>query len=208
MSRTPRSVTRAVSLGLVLALGISLTACAADRESSAEPAASGTTSMSASPSASPPPTAPSSEEDATSKAEAAVVAYYEMKDASLQAPANFKIEDYKKVAVSSALNDVQNLYNAAVLQGHQIGGTTLDSVEVLDVDLAFEPDKTPPEIPTVQFSVCYDITDLNIVDQDGKSIVPPGRQNRGVAEVGVSNFEYPEGPWLVGFVEYQEDKTC
>ena len=207
MSRIPRLATRALSVSAAFALGMSLTACTAEQTPSAD--STGSASASASPSASPSPTAPSPEEEAISKAETALHEYFRVSDVSMQDPENFRVEDYKKVAISSALIELQNGYNSQVAQDvRQIGGLVVDSVEDPKVDLTFKPKKTPPEIPNVIFTVCFDVSAVNVVDKDGKSIVPPGRPDRGMLRVGVANYEYPDGPWLVDFTEGLDDKSC
>lgn len=206
MLRQARRTPAVVRTTVVLAAALALSACQGGPDSSQAPTTSPSASASSASSASPSPTSKSPEDKAVKQAKQVVRDYYRVKDLSLQDPDAFVLEDYKTVAISSALVDLQNLYNAAKMQGHQIGRTTVDSFEVLDVDLTNKPKQS--EIPTVQLSVCYDVSKLNIVDKEGKSIVPPDRKDRGIARIGVSNFEYPEGPWLVGFVEYPENKTC
>ena len=209
MSRTPRFATRALSVGAALALGISLTACSAGAESSGEPAASETTSKTASPSASSSPTAPSPEEEAITAAEAAVREYLRVKEVSLQAPESFNIEDYDKVAITTALTDLRNGYNGNVSHGvHQVGGLKLEAIKDPKVSLTNKPKLSPPEIPNVIFTVCYGITELDMVDKDGNSIFPADHPDRVALRIGVANYEYPKGPWLVGFTEGAELKSC
>ncbi|MEU4360753.1 hypothetical protein [Promicromonospora sp. NPDC023987] len=189
----------------VVGLGLSLGACSGGTEPAAEPTASGTSS----PTMSPSPAELSPEDKAIEQAEPLVSAYFQMKDEALQDPAAFKHQWFGKVAIGTAENDLKRLHGAAGEQGlHQIGATEIASVEADKVDLAFKPEVTPPEIPYVDFNVCYDVTDLDTIDKAGESIIPADRNDRGVMRVGVANYEYPDGPWLVAYTEYQKDKSC
>jgi len=134
--------------------------------------------------------------------------YYQAADEAIQDPAKANVEVFKDVAISSALTDLQNLLAASRDQGlHQVGGTTLVSIENPRVDLTLNATKN--QIPTVQWDVCYDVSKLNVVDKDGKSVVLADRPPRAVVLIGVSNYQYPskEG-WRVSFTKVQEGKKC
>lgn len=203
MSRTTRIAARTVGAVAVVALGLTLGACSGGSAPAAAP------SESVSATASPSPTELSPEEEAIAQAEPAVEAYYKIKDASLQSPEAFKPKRFETAAITTARSELEDLHNSAKAQEvHQVGETRVVSIEDPQVDLTFKPKATPPEIPTVQFTVCYDISGYDTVDKSGTSIIPPGRQERVVTKISVYNYEYPEGPWLVGYVERQDDKTC
>ena len=207
MPRTTRIAPRTVGAVAVVALGLSLGACSGGSAPAVAPSASGSVPPSVSPS--PSPTKLSPEQEAISKAEPAVRKYFQVADASLQDPAAFNPEGYEKVAISSALLELQNLrYSTEAQELHQVGGTELDSIENPKVDLTFKPKQTPPRIPIVEFTVCYDVSGLDTVKKTGESIVTSARKDRGVARIGVTNYEYPDGPWLVAFVEYKKSQTC
>jgi hypothetical protein len=174
MPRTPRAAVRAVCLAAVVALGLSLGACSGGSEPAAAP------SDSVSPSASPSPTELSPKEKAIEQAVPLVSSYFQMKDEALHDPGAFKYQRFGKVAIGTAENDLKRLHGAAGEQGlHQIGTTKIVSVEVDEADLTFKPKVTPPEIPYVDFRVCYDVTGLDTVDKAGESIVPADRNDRG-----------------------------
>lgn len=203
MSRTTRIAARTVGAVAVVALGLSLGACSGGSAPAAEPSES----VSASPS--PSPTELSPEEEAIAQAEPLVSRYFQMKDEALQDPAAFRHQQFEKVAIGTAQNDLKRFHGAAGEQGlHQTGATEIVSIEVDEMDLTFKPKVTPPEIPYVDFNVCYDVTDLDTVDRAGDSIVPADRKDRGMIKVGVANYEYPDGPWLVAYTEYQEGESC
>ena len=205
MPRTTRIAARTLSAVAVVALGLSLGACSGG----AEPAAAPSESAPASPSASPSPTELSPEDEAVKLAEPAIRKYFQVRDTSLQDPAAFDPERYGEVAISSALLELENLHYSTEMQElHQVGGAELDSIEHPKVDLTFKPKQTPPRIPNVEFTVCYDVSGLDTVKKSGESIVTSARKDRGVARIGVTNYEYPDGPWLVAFVEYKKEQTC
>ncbi|PUB29032.1 hypothetical protein C8K30_103458 [Promicromonospora sp. AC04] len=202
MFRKPCPAALGTAVALMLTLGLS--ACQADESA---PAVSDSTAASSS--ASPSPSELSPEDEAIKQAKPLVQSFFQMKDESMQAPANFKYQWFGKVAIGSAENYLKKWHGESGEQGlHQVGATELVSVEVNEVDLTFKPKVTPPEIPFVEFTVCYDVADLDVVDKDGKSVVSADRKDRGVAQLGVANYEYPDGPWLVDIIEFPEGETC
>jgi hypothetical protein len=206
-SRSTRIAAHATSAVVVTALGLSLAACSGGSGTTAEPSTSESEASSSTPSSS--PTELSPEDKAIKRAEPLVHEYFRLEDEALQDPGKFKYQRFGEVAIGSAQNYLEQEHSAAGEQGlHQVGTTELVSVEATKVDLAFKPKMTPPRIPFVEFTVCYDVTNLDTLDKDGKSIIPTSRKDRGVVQVGVANYEYPNGPWRVDIVEYKENETC
>ncbi len=205
-----RSRTTVIAVALALGAIVLTTACTA----APSPSGSSSTSMpSKTPSSATTPTgrtSTSSQEEATVLAEQMVRTYFRTKDESLFDPTKFSEDDYKAVAISSELTNLRNLHGAAVSQKlKQIGYTNVVAASNPRVDLANKPKSNPPEIPTVQFDVCYDVSKVNIVDASGKSVVPAGRPGRGIMLVGVSNYSYPDtAQWRVSFTKVQEGKKC
>ena len=69
--------------------------------------------------------------------------------------------------------------------------------------------ETPPTVPQVVFAVCMDVSKFNIVDKDGKSIVPPSRKAHVPVNVSVLNYKYPDpAQWRVGLVTEVKDGSC
>lgn len=198
-----RSRTAIATSTLVTLAVIALAACQPSPSAPSQTPTSTSTSSHPSPSI----TSTSPEDVAISDAEKVVKNYFFVSDTALQAPDNFNPEDLKKVAITTALADAQNLFEATKKQGlHQTGATIIESMTNPRVDLKEDAATTPPTVPLVQLDVCYDVSKLNIVDGAGKSIVPAERKARGVARVGVA--KYPGNPWLVAFVDYEEDRSC
>jgi len=208
---TTRSRTPAIAAALALGAVVLTTACNA---ATPPPSGSSSTSMaSTTPTSATTPTSTtstSSQEEATTLAEQMVRTYFRTKDESLFDPTKFSKDHYKMVAISSELTNLRNLHGAAVSQKlKQIGYTQVVTASNPRVDLANKPKSNPPEIPTVQFDVCYDVSKVNIVDASGKSVVPADRPGRGIMLVGVSNYSYPDAAqWRVSFTKVQEGKKC
>ena len=202
MIRTTRTATISGAAALAVAAAIALTGCQSDPEVSPTPTPSPTVTT---PSPSPSPTDSKSPEDvATAAAEKAVRDYFAMTDASLQKPDTFNPDDLKKVASTTALADAQNSLAHMLSEGlHQTGSTNVTEIARTSVDL-----NPSDNIPVVEFRVCWDVSGLNVVDKDGKSVVPADRAPLGVQRVGVANYDYPNGPWTVDFTEWKEGETC
>ena len=172
--------------------------------------ATATPSVTPSPtSASPSPTL-SPEDVAVAAAEKKIPEYFAVSDQSLQDPENFNLEDFKAVAISSALIDLQNRFNVFTAQEFtQEGSANVESMTNPRVDLLLDLTKSPPDVPTVQLDVCVDVSKLNLVNAAGESQVPASRKQRQLWRVGVSIYEYPaRDQWRVSFTDTQGGKTC
>ena len=171
-----------------------------------------TTSATATTDASPTTTTPaeSPEDEAIGAAEKMIPLYFQVGDSSIAAPDKFDREELKKVAISTALDDMENLVSAFQLQQLKASGSTeVESMTNPRVDLKLDLKKSPPDVPTVQLDVCIDVSKLNVVDKNGKSAVPADRKPRQMWRVGVSNYEYPkEDTWRVAFTDTRGNKTC
>lgn len=208
MSRNNRTAAASVGAFVVAAAVVGgLVACQGNPSAGTEPTPS-TSQTTTPPSASPTPADP--EAEAVEAAESAVRDYYRVTGLSRQNPEEFNVEDLKKVAITSALADSQSLHTAYLTSGTRtIGDVEVEVVKVHDVDLTNRPKAKPqPVVPEVQFMVCLDAADVNTIDKDGKSLNKPGRQTRNLFRVGVVNYEYPEGPWLMAYTDPQEGKSC
>ena len=169
-----------------------------------------TTSTDASPTTTTPTPTKSPEDEAIEAAEKMIPLYFQVGDSSIAAPDKFDREELKKVAISTALDDMQNLMSA--FQNQQLkasGSTKVESMTNPRVDLKLDLKKSPPDVPTVQLDVCIDVSKLNVVDKDGKSAIPADRKPRQLWRVGVSNYEYPKADaWRVSYTDSRGDKTC
>ena len=61
----------------------------------------------------------------------------------------------------------------------------------------------------MEFRVCTDVSGFNIVDKDGKSVVPADRKPHVLVDVAVLNYKYPDpAEWRVGYVVPVKDASC
>lgn len=200
--------TRTLAAALVLAASLGACTTSSDpgptgSSTSAPGAPSTTTTTTATPTLSP-------EEVAIAAATALIPVYFATRDRSLQEGKKFDVEDFKKVAISSGLIEMQNRYNVFTAQKFtQIGSARIETIDNPRVDLALDLKKSPPDVPTVQLDVCIDVSKVNIVDETGKSQIPSTRIPRQQWRVGVSNYKYPApGQWRVSFTDTQGGKKC
>lgn len=207
--RTARFAARVGSAVAVVALGLSLAACSAEPDPGAQPVVSESASASAEPTPSPTKTKLTAEEKAVKQAEKVLREYVRMYDAVGQKPKTFDAQKFKEVAVGDGLADLQAVHRAMFIQElQQVGNTHIESVTVEKVDLTYKPKQTPPEIPSVLFIVCSDVSDTHVIDKDGNDVTSPDRKERVVERYWVANYKYPGGPWLVDSTELEGGETC
>ena len=118
-----------------------------------------TTSAPATTDATPTTTTPtptqSPEDEAIEAAEKMIPLYFEVGDRSIQDPNKFDREELKKVAISSAVDDMQNRVSAFQRQELKASGKTeVESMTNPRVDLKLDLKKSPPDVPSVQLDVC------------------------------------------------------
>lgn len=192
MSRTSRP---AVALGIIVAAALTsaaLSGCQAGNE----PSPSATTTAAPSPT----PTTTSPEDEAVAAAEEAVASYYSLGGAAMKDPNSFDVENFKTVAIGSALLDLQNSHNQYVALGlHETGDIKYEIVEEGAVNLETDP-------ATVELMICLDISGVTVSNKEGEAV--EGQQARRLMRLGVTDYEYPNGPWQLAFVEEQKDVTC
>lgn len=194
----------AIATGALLLVG----GCSGGTNSSDSTVATTSATSTSATTSSPTPTSPDPDAPEV-RAEAALREYFRVHDACMHDPTKSKPTCFDKVAVSSALEDLRNGLSASqAAHSRQIGDSKVVTVKQTKIDLTNKPKETPPSIPTVTFSVCYDVSDVNIVDYKGRSLVPADRRPRGVETIGVVNYEYPDpAGWRVGFTE-ATSKSC
>ena len=114
------------------------------------------------------------------------------------------------VAISASRNtSLQSLRAAQEVDSKVSGDVTIISIKTTKVDLTNKVNETPPTVPKVVFAVCMDVSKFNIVDKDGKSIVPPSRKAHVPVNVSVLNYKYPDpAQWRVGLVTEVKDGSC
>jgi len=117
----------------------------------------------------------------------------------------------KSVAISTELTTQQTLFKRERKQGlHQTGETKVVELEVQSVNLD-NSDPQAGKVPTVQIDVCFDVSGVDVLDADGKSVVTPDRPDTGWIRYSVANYEWdsdPDGAWRVASSQDIERTPC
>lgn len=194
-------VTVAAALLLVVTSGCS------DSPDKVEPGPAPTTTA---PSSSITTSPPSDSEVASEAASETVRAYYAVRD-ELRQDADASLGKLETVAISTELSAQQNLFRRERKEGlHQVGTTTIAELTVQAVSLD-NSDPKVGKVPTVQVDVCYDVSDVDVLDDSGKSVVSPDRADTGWIRYTVANYEWDSDPtdaWRVATSENIERTPC
>lgn len=115
------------------------------------------------------------------------------------------------VAVSVALVSRQRQVERERGDGwHQTGETKIAELDLKSVNL----DNTDGEgttVPLVQFEICIDVRDVDIVDANGNSVVADERPSRGWERHTLANHDWETDPvrgWRVSTSETLERQPC
>jgi hypothetical protein len=195
-----------LSLATAVLLLVAGTSCAKDDGDPTDPRSNPTAS---SPSSSnPTPTSPS--ESATAAATETVNDYYAIRNQLRRDPEQ-PLSMLKTVAISTELATQQTLFKRERKQGlHQTGETKVVELEVQSVNLD-NSDPQAGKVPTVQIDVCFDVSGVDVLDADGKSVVTPDRPDTGWIRYSVANYEWdsdPDGAWRVASSQDIERTPC
>jgi len=196
----------ALSLATAVLLLVAGTSCA---DHDGDPTDSRSNPPASSPSSSSPaPTSPS--ESATAAATATVNDYYAIRNQLRRDPTQ-PLSKLKSVAISTELTTQQTLFKREREQGlHQTGETKVVELEVQSVNLD-NSDPQAGKVPTVQIDVCFDVSGVDVLDADGKSVVTPERPDTGWIRYSVANYRWdsdPDGAWRVASSQDIERTPC
>ena len=174
--------------------------------STATPTSTATATTTASPS----PSTTSAEDQVAQHAEAVYRDYLRAQTTCLSNPRQSLPTCFDAVAIGTERNtSLQSLRAAQEVDSKVSGDVTIISIKTTKVDLTNKVKETPPTVPQVVFAVCMDVSKFNIVDKDGKSIVPPSRKAHVPVNVSVLNYKYPDpAQWRVGLVTEVKDGSC
>ncbi len=115
------------------------------------------------------------------------------------------------MAISTELAAQQNLFKRERKQGlHQVGETKIAELDVQSVNLD-NSDAKAGKVPTVQIDLCFDVSDVDVVDANGKSVISPDRPDTGWIQFLVSNYQWdtdPDGGWRVASSQDIERAPC
>jgi hypothetical protein len=121
------------------------------------------------------------------------------------------LSSLKSVAISTELTTQQTLFNRERKQGlHQTGETKVVELQVQSVNLD-NSDPQAGKVPTVQIDVCFDVSGVDVLDADGKSVVTPDRPDTGWIRYSVANYQWdsdPDGAWRVASSQDIERTPC
>lgn len=201
---TRRSTQRRRATAVLAAALLAATAgCGDSTRADADPTTPPSTTGASKASPSPTPTQSMSPEDqAIQQAEQAIRDFYRVTDEVFSDPKT-PLRRLDSVTVARERAELTAQLRADRDDGlRSIGRTQIVDTQVTNVDLTNRPKQQAPEIPTVEISVCYDVSDVNVVDRQGKSVVLPSRKDRARAKFGVVNYDWPNpSGWKVGWTE-------
>lgn len=186
-----------------------LTGCASS-DSSADPSLPATSSASSPTATSPSPSSSSDTEVASAEAEDVVRRYFAVLDALRQDPSQ-PLAQLSAVATSTQLAAQKRLLATERDQGlRQVGTTQVADLTVQSVNLD-NSDPSAGKVPTVTVDVCWDVGDVDITDEDGKSVVSPDRNPVGWTRYTVANYRWskdPTGSWRIATGQDLDQKPC
>lgn len=195
------------SVATAVLLLAAVTACGSDAEP--EPTPNATASSSA-PSTATPSTAITPEEAAASAAKVAVDDYYALTDLLLQDD-TVSLDRLGEVAVSTQLSAQKNFLTTERAAGtQQRGDTVIVETKVQSVSLD-NSDPKAGRVPSVTIDVCWDVSEVDVLDASGKSVVTSDRPDRGWTRLTVANYAWdtdPEAGWRVAGGEDLEKTPC
>ena len=196
----------ALSLATAVLLLVAGTSCAEDDADPTDPRSTPTASSPSSES----PTPTSRSEAATAHATETIRDYYAVRNQLRQDPTQ-PLSPLKSVTISTELTTQQTLFKRERQQGlHQAGETKVVELQVQSVNLD-NSDPQAGKVPTVQIDVCFDVSDVDVLDADGKSVVAPDRPDTGWIRYSVANYQWdsdPDGAWRVASSQDIERTPC
>lgn len=201
---TSRGVSALATAALLL---VAVTACAGDGK---DPAAR----ASPSPSSPAPNTAtstpPSETEMAAAAASSVVRKYYAAVDELSQRP-DVPLRELSTVATSVQLSAQKTLLRSQRAKGlRQTGDTWIARLRVQSVNLD-NSDPKAGKVPTVQVDLCWNVSKVDVVGANGKSIVSPSRPDTGWTRLTVANYRYatdPTGGWRIATGQDLKQAPC
>lgn len=154
---------------------------------------------------------PTSDTDVASYAAADTVRdYFSVLD-KLRQDSGRSLDDLRKVATSTQLTTQSRLLeNERAKKLRQVGDTELPDVKVESVNLD-NSDPDAGKVPTVMVDVCWDVSDADLVNASGKSVVSPDRVDMGWTRYTVANYDYQTDPmtgWRVASGKDLQQPPC
>ncbi|GAA1761561.1 hypothetical protein GCM10009795_005010 [Nocardioides hankookensis] len=186
-----------------------LTGCASSG-SSADPSPPATTAASSPTTTSSSPSPTSASEVASTAAEDVVRRYFAVLDGLRHDPTK-ALAQLSSVATSTQLAAQKRLLTTERSQKlRQVGDTKVVDVTVQSVNLD-NSDPSAGKVPTATVDVCWDVSDVDIVDKGGKSVVSPNRASAGATRYTVANYHWSDDPsagWRIATGQDLKHTTC
>jgi hypothetical protein len=156
----------------------------------------------------PSPTSPS--DVASAAATSAMRSYFAVVSQVGQNPKS-PLKRLETVATSTQLQALETFQRRQREQGRrQIGSTVINELTVQSVNLE-NSDPAAGTVPTVVIDVCWNVSDVDVVDRDGASVVSPDRPDTGWTRYSVANYDYaedPNGGWRVATGRDLREEPC
>lgn len=147
---------------------------------------------------------------AADRAEVLIRDYYELLD-ELGANPSGELSRLEDVAISKDLDVRRNQFTRWQRDGWvQSGSTKIAELEVTSVNLD-NSDPSTGRVPAVQIDVCFDVSDVDVVDRSGASVVTAERPETGWIRHTVSNYSWDTDPldgWRVSTSVDLEEAPC
>lgn len=157
---------------------------------------------------SPSPASPQSR--ASADAKDVIRAYFKTVD-ELQRHPGKDIDGLSNVAVGVQFNAQKlSLEQMRKAGRHQTGDTVVAEMKVQSVSLD-NSDPKAGKVPTVTVDACWDVSDVDVLDNNGKSVVSPERPDDGWTRFTVANYHWsknPSGGWRIANGQDLEQPSC
>jgi hypothetical protein len=155
-----------------------------------------------------PPNEPTAQ--AADEAEAAIRRYYAVLD-QLGADPKSNLSKLGAVATSTQLSAMRTvLRQQRRNQDRQSGSLVVTDMKVQSVNLD-DSDPSAGKVPAVVIDVCWDVSNVNVIDAHGTSVISPSRPDRGATRLTVANYKYasdPHGGWRVATGQDLKEAPC
>jgi hypothetical protein len=147
---------------------------------------------------------------ATADATEAMRNYYRLLD-EVRSRSGNDLQQLQSVATGTQLQAMRTLIRRQQHDGQrQTGSTAISDLKVQSVNLD-NSDPSAGKVPTVVIDVCWDVSKVDFLDKDGKSIVSPNRPDTGWTRYTVANYKYaadPSGGWRVATGQDLKQTPC
>jgi hypothetical protein len=204
MRKVGRATRLAAAAGLLLVLG----ACSDESDAPGDDPTATPTTSSFTPTVTETP--PSDKELASQAATKLLRRYYAVRN-EVRQDTSKPVRELRSVSISTDLTAQENFIRIQRKDGlRQVGDTRIVELTVQSVSLD-NSDPKAGRVPTVVADVCYDVTGVDIVNANGRSVVQDDRPDRGWVRHSVSNYQWNSdrsGAWRVATSENLKQPPC